>query len=107
MSTPGAVLVQNVIDAADQLARWSPEDLTDAFCTLRELPDMLGSIAEALSVTAAAAEDARAVRSEVISAAEVAAGWTASAAAGMGEEFSRWTMLRTNATRWLPRSGAA
>jgi hypothetical protein len=101
--TPGAARVHAVIDAADALAAWSPEDLADVFCLLRELPDMLGSIAEAVTVVAITAEDTRVPRSEITSATEEAAGWVTAAASGLGQAYAPWSMLRGGTSRWLPR----
>jgi hypothetical protein len=100
--TPGAVLVRQATEGIDQQANWSPESMGDVFAAVRELPDEIGALAETLSVMAATIEDARVVRAEIVTAIEVAAGMIGAAAAGMGGEFSRWTMTRTNGTRWLP-----
>ncbi len=104
--TPGEARVQALIDAADDLARWEPEDMADVFRTLALLPDAYGAVAEAGSIVAISAEDARAVRAEATSAAAEAASWIAIAAGGLGTSLSQWTMLRGSGTRWMPGSAA-
>jgi hypothetical protein len=102
----GAKLVQDVIDAADALAGWQPDGFADVFATLAGLPDAFGAVAEAVTVVAITADEARAARPEIITAAEEASAWTSRAAGGLGDCYARYPLLRTAGTRWLPGSAA-
>jgi len=104
--TPGAQLVQEAIDALDNLAAWSPQDMADVFGTLAALPGMYGAAGEAGTVVALTAEETRTVRAEATSEALETGAWVTAAAGRLGETYSRWTLLRGSGTRWLPRSAA-
>jgi hypothetical protein len=91
-----------VIDAADAGGSWEPSSLADVFGTLREQPDVIAAVAEYLTVTAAAAEDAVAVKTIYTSALEEAAARVAQAGAALGEFYAREPWLRSDAPRWLP-----
>ena len=105
--TPGEARVQAVIDALDDLAAWSPENMADVFRTLAALPGLYGAAGETGTVVALTAEETRTVTPEATAEALETGAWVTAAAGRLGETYSRWPLLRGSGTRWLPRARSA
>ena len=100
---------RQVTDAADALAAWAPSDAAEQFAVVRDLPEAIAALAEALGSVAATVHEEPVLRmcDEITDAVAIAAAELNFTAAGLGEAFAKYRFLRSDAPRWLPPGSAA